>query len=170
MVRFLILLLLLFTVVFAEDKNLKFEKMIDYFIRENFKEFEIIGLVKIPESYLRQIPDDFDSVECKSKGNSGIYLYLSCYTKKNGEINGEIPITYRISQQRKDGSLIYVIQKNQKVNIMYINKNIKVQLLGAALESGKVGDYIRVKNISTGKEIKGKVIDSQTVLVESSGE
>lgn len=171
MVRILILgLILTFSFGFCDDKVSKFERMVDSYVKNNFKEFEIVNMVKIPESYIKKIPDDFDTVECKSKGDSGLYLYLSCFIFKNSQINGEIPITYRISRQKKDGSLTEVIQKNQKVNILYLNKSIKIQLIGTALESGKVGDYIKVRNISTGKELKGKVIDSQTVLIERDGD
>ena len=165
MLWFFILILAFFSVSFSADNIEKFKNLVDNYVKANFKEFEIVNMVKIPESYTKQIPEDFDSVECKSKGNSGLYLYLSCFAIKDGKILAEIPITYRITQQ-KEGKLIPVIQKNQKVNILYIKGAIKVQLLGIALDSGKEGDYIKVKNISTGKEIVGKVIDGQTVLVE----
>ncbi len=171
MVKVLFLgVVLTFSFGLCDDRLNKFESMVDSFVKENFKEFEILNMVKISSSYLKNIPDEFDSVECKSKGDSGLYLYLSCYTLKDGKVNGEIPVTYRISRQKKDGSLTGIIQKNQKVNILYINKSIKIQLLGTALESGKVGDYIKVKNISTGRELKGKVLDSQTVLIEDTGD
>jgi hypothetical protein len=167
MVRLFLTFILFFVgISLADDKVSKFESMVDNYVKQNFKEFEIINMVKIPESYIKQIPEDFDSVECKSKGNSGLYLYLSCFTYKDGKQSDEIPVTYRISQLNKDGSLTPVIHKNQKVNILYINGSIKIQLLGTALESGRVGSYIKVKNISTGKELIGKVIDQQTVLVE----
>lgn len=159
------LILAFFKFSFSSDNIEKFRTLVDNYVKANFKEFEIVNMVKIPESYTKQIPQDFDSVDCKSKGNSGLYLYLSCFVMKDDKKIAEIPITYRISQQ-KDGKLITVIQKNQKVNILYINGPIKIQLLGVALESGKEGDYIKVKNISTGKEIVGKVVDNQTVLVE----
>ncbi|WP_028950648.1 flagella basal body P-ring formation protein FlgA [Sulfurihydrogenibium subterraneum] len=165
MVWFFILILAFIKLSFSADNVEKFKNLVDNYVKTNFKEFEIVNMVKIPESYTKQITEDFDSVDCKSKGNSGLYLYLSCLVIEDGKTLAEIPVAYRISQQ-KDGKLILVIRKNQKVNILYMKGAIKVQLLGIALDNGKEGDYIKVKNISTGKEIVGKVIDGQTVLVE----
>jgi len=84
---------------------------------------------------------------------------------KDEEIVATIPITFRISATTK-----WAVVKNQKVSIVYLNKNIKIQMLGVALENGKEGDYIKVKNISTGKELVGKVISNDTVLIEASRE
>jgi flagella basal body P-ring formation protein FlgA len=84
---------------------------------------------------------------------------------KDEEIVATIPITFRILATTK-----WTIVKNQKVSIVYLNKNIKIQMLGVALENGKEGDYIKVKNISTGKELVGKVISNDTVLIEANRE
>jgi flagella basal body P-ring formation protein FlgA len=58
-----------------------------------------------------------------------------------------------------------VIQKGEVVNIVAENKKLKVQTRGKALEKGRMGDSIRVKNISSDREIVGKVVSGNTILV-----
>ncbi len=58
----------------------------------------------------------------------------------------------------------FLVKKNDKVKVIYSNKVIRVELIGQALENGEKGQIIKVKNISSGKKIKCKVIDRKTVL------
>ncbi len=65
----------------------------------------------------------------------------------------------------KEGSILkknqvipdYAVKKKDKVKVIYDKGFIRVELLGVALENGEVGETIRVKNLSSGKEIKCKV-------------
>lgn len=59
-----------------------------------------------------------------------------------------------------------VIQKGEIVNVVAENKKLVVRAKGKAMEKGKVGDSIRVKNPLSEKEIFGKVVDENTVLVK----
>jgi flagella basal body P-ring formation protein FlgA len=59
-----------------------------------------------------------------------------------------------------------VIQKGEIVNIVAENKKLMVQAKGKAMEKGRVGDSIRVKNTLSEKEIFGKVVDDNTILVK----
>jgi flagella basal body P-ring formation protein FlgA len=163
----IVLLFVLLTIFYvkAGERLEKAKNMALEYAKENFKDVEIIDVVKIPQSYEEKLSKDFNKVECKSKGKSSIYLYLDCTYLKDEEIVATIPITFRISATTK-----WTIVKNQKVSIVYLNKNIKIQMLGVALENGKEWDYIKVKNISTGKELVGKVISNDTVLIEANRE
>jgi flagellar basal body P-ring formation protein FlgA len=58
-----------------------------------------------------------------------------------------------------------LIQKGEIVNIIAENMRLTVQSKGKAMEKGKKGESIRVKNISSDKEITGKVINGNTILV-----
>ena len=58
-----------------------------------------------------------------------------------------------------------VVQKGDLVNIVLESPVIKVATPGEALEAGKLGETIRVKNISSKREIRAQVIDKQTVRV-----
>lgn len=59
-----------------------------------------------------------------------------------------------------------VIHKGEVVNIVAENKKLVVRTKGKAMEKGKVGDSIRVKNTLSEKEIFGKVVDDNTILVK----
>jgi len=59
-----------------------------------------------------------------------------------------------------------IIQKGEIVDIIAENKKLIVQTKGKALEKGKIGDSIKVKNTLSEKEIFGKVVDDNTILVK----
>ncbi len=57
----------------------------------------------------------------------------------------------------------FKVFKNRNVKILYSKGALNIELLGLALENGALGDIIRVKNISTNKVIKCKVVGPFTV-------
>ena len=59
-----------------------------------------------------------------------------------------------------------LIHRGDTVRIVVKLKNLKVTATGKALEDGRKGERIRVRNIATGKRITGIVLDEKTVLVE----
>lgn len=59
-----------------------------------------------------------------------------------------------------------IIQKGEVVDIIAENKKIMVRTKGKAMEKGKMGDSIKVKNTLSEKEIFGKVVDDNTILVK----
>jgi flagella basal body P-ring formation protein FlgA len=46
------------------------------------------------------------------------------------------------------------------------NKKLMVRAKGKAMEKGRVGESIRVKNTLSEKEVFGKVVDDNTILVK----
>lgn len=56
-----------------------------------------------------------------------------------------------------------MIRKNQIVDIIAIGRNFVVKARGIALQEGREGEKIKVKNISSKKILWGKVISSQEV-------
>ncbi len=59
-----------------------------------------------------------------------------------------------------------VIRRGEMVTIMIENSQILVKAKGKAEEPGRVGDKIRVKNLSSDREIVGRVADNGSVVVE----
>ncbi len=57
----------------------------------------------------------------------------------------------------------YAVKKRRSVKIVYQRGAIYIELLGLALQNGKVGDVIRVKNISTNKVLRCKVVRNGVV-------
>jgi len=57
----------------------------------------------------------------------------------------------------------FIVFKQKKVKIVYKKGAIKIELVGIALENGVKNQIIRVKNISTNRIIKCKVVSALTV-------
>jgi flagellar basal body P-ring formation protein FlgA len=58
------------------------------------------------------------------------------------------------------------VKRGQTVTILAQNKRLTVQVPGTAAQGGRRGDVIRVKNLSSGTELQGRIIDSGTVAVD----
>lgn len=58
----------------------------------------------------------------------------------------------------------FVVFRGRPVKVIYNSGAIHIELLGIPLENGALGDIIRVKNISTGKQLICKVIGKNTVV------
>ncbi len=60
---------------------------------------------------------------------------------------------------------IPVIKRGQNVVLLFDNGQLNIKTNGAAKESGPIGKYIKVINISSKKQVIGKIIDNHTVKV-----
>ncbi len=60
----------------------------------------------------------------------------------------------------------FVIKRNDLVNIVLEYKKLIVKAKGRAIDRGRIGDFIRVKNLTSQKEVLGKVTGSGIVKVE----
>ncbi|ACO03739.1 MULTISPECIES: flagellar basal body P-ring formation chaperone FlgA [Persephonella] len=58
----------------------------------------------------------------------------------------------------------YKVKRKDYVKVIYSRNSIRIEIQGVALENGKLGDLIKVKNISSGKVLICKVIGKDTVL------
>jgi flagellar basal body P-ring formation protein FlgA len=58
-----------------------------------------------------------------------------------------------------------VVHRGDMVRIVLESPLIKMSTPGEALEAGKPGDTIRVKNTSSKREVRAQVIDKQTVRI-----
>jgi flagella basal body P-ring formation protein FlgA len=59
-----------------------------------------------------------------------------------------------------------VIRRGETVTIVGENKQLVIKTKGKAEDSGRVGDKIRVKNLSSEREVVGRVADNGTIVVE----
>jgi flagella basal body P-ring formation protein FlgA len=59
-----------------------------------------------------------------------------------------------------------VIRRGETVTIVGENKQLVVRTKGKAEDNGRVGEKIRVKNLSSDREVVGRVADNGTVIVE----
>jgi flagella basal body P-ring formation protein FlgA len=58
------------------------------------------------------------------------------------------------------------IDVGKEVTIVLSEELLQITAPGRCLQSGSAGDYIKVKNQATGKVLKARVIDSQSVAVD----
>lgn len=58
------------------------------------------------------------------------------------------------------------VQRGEIVNIVAENKKLLLLLKGKMIDKGRIGDMVRVKNISSGKEIVGRVTAHNVVSID----
>jgi flagella basal body P-ring formation protein FlgA len=59
-----------------------------------------------------------------------------------------------------------LVKKGDRVTVVVENVHFKITCMGEVKEEGRAGDRIKVTNISSKREVYGRVLDSQTVLVD----
>jgi flagellar basal body P-ring formation protein FlgA len=59
-----------------------------------------------------------------------------------------------------------LVQRGEIVSIVAENGRLVIQVSGKAMDKGRMGETIRVKNLTSGKEVYGKVTGSNVVSVE----
>jgi flagella basal body P-ring formation protein FlgA len=59
-----------------------------------------------------------------------------------------------------------LVKKGDRVTLVVENVHFKITCMGEVKEEGRAGDRIKVANISSKREVYGRVLDSQTVLVD----
>jgi len=59
-----------------------------------------------------------------------------------------------------------LIHRGDPVTITAINSAIRVSIKGIAIENGKLGDRIRVKNLSSSQIIDAKIVAKQQVEIK----
>ena len=60
----------------------------------------------------------------------------------------------------------FAVQRGDTVDIVADNKRLSVQAKGITLEKGKLGDRVRVKNLTSDKEVVGRVTGNGVVRVD----
>jgi flagellar basal body P-ring formation protein FlgA len=118
----------------------------------------------------------------KSTGKKGDILTASDIAEKDTFLTGATAypgsrsevIGKRLRKELPAGTVItsqvledqILVQTGEIVNVTAENPRLSIHTSGKALDRGKMGDTVRVKNLTSGKEIYGKVTGSSTVTVE----
>ncbi len=58
------------------------------------------------------------------------------------------------------------LQRGDMVNIVLEGKGLLVRTKGKAIDKGRIGDTVRVKNVASGREVMGKVASGGTVVIQ----
>lgn len=59
-----------------------------------------------------------------------------------------------------------IIHSGHLVTLVYETGRLRVEAQGQALEAGKIGETVRVKNLSSGEILQGRVINSRIVAIQ----
>jgi len=127
------------------------EKKRIYVLKENMKRGEIITEDKIAyrdvilREDIKDYPVDLDEVLGK---------------RLKRDLNASSPITKGVLEDH------FVIKRNDIVSIVMENKKLMVKAKGRAIDRGRIGDVIRVKNLTSQKEITGRVVSDGVVTVD----
>jgi flagellar basal body P-ring formation protein FlgA len=93
------------------------------------------------------------------------YEYPSSVEDLTGKVlKRDIPASTVITYQMVEDSI--AVQRGDIVDIIAESKKILVSAKGKIIDKGRMGDTVRVKNISSGKEILGRVVAHNTVAVD----
>ena len=58
-----------------------------------------------------------------------------------------------------------VVRRGSRVVLAYETARLRVEVGGQAMDGGRVGDLIRVKNVGSGRIVQGQIVDGRTVRV-----
>jgi flagella basal body P-ring formation protein FlgA len=61
--------------------------------------------------------------------------------------------------------LDYDVEKGLPVSLIYHSKTFSLETQGVALEDGQVGDTIAIKNLHSGRQLRGQVVEKNLVRV-----
>ncbi len=94
---------------------------------------------------------------------------MTAYPASRGEVIGkrlrrDLPAGTVLTPQAIEDPIL--IQTGEVVHIIAENPRLVIHTNGKALDRGRMGETIRVKNLNSGKEILGKVTGGNTVTVE----
>ena len=82
---------------------------------------------------------------------------------------------YRLKRNLSRGNILTLrsiepvpdIDVGREVSILFNDRLFQISAPGRALQAGSVGDIVKVKNLSSGRIVRARVIDKNTVSIES---
>ena len=91
---------------------------------------------------------------------------------RKGNAEPESPLFTSITEDRGatlhlplKGELRQLVRRGARVEILARHGSLQVRMAGKALQNGSRGQRIRVRNLSSGREISGEVIASGVIQV-----
>ena len=134
-------------------KSEELKEKTERFLKENFKGIEIVNVsaplsVKVPKGCK-------ESLEVVSKSDK--YFRVRWKFTDNGRVVKSFVVSVKVNPH-------YLVKRGNPVKVVYVKGPIKIEIIGIALENGREGDIIKVKNPSTGKILPCRVVGENVVL------
>ncbi len=94
-------------------------------------------------------------------------LYIQPYTTVGEAVGKQASRAIEVNEIFNSSmvKLPKVVFRGRAVSLIYETSKVKVRTLGQAMEDGRVGDIIRVKNPSSGQLVQGLILDARNVRV-----
>ena len=141
------------------DENL-YRRVICYYRVQVFEKVLVAGMDLGLEKTIA--PNAVHVEEREISGGQGRYL------EKFEDIAGRVPIRYIHMGQPIEQNMLQnpvVIHTGAPVRLVTNHKGIQVSAEGIALQKGRVGGRIKVRNAHSSRILQGKVIDASTVEI-----
>lgn len=132
-------------------------------IRAEVRIFDDVMVTSRPLAYLEPITPDAVRVERREVGS----LFARPYTKLEDVTTRQAARAIRVNQILTPAlvQLPQVTRPGSPVTLVYETARLRIEVPGEAVEGGKIGDVIRVKNLSSGQLLEGQLIGAHIVMV-----
>ena len=144
--------------IFVDDKL--YRRVICYYRVQVFEKVLVAGASLPLESVIS--PSSVRVEEREVMGAKGRYL------TKPEELKGRVPIRYIQMGQPIEQNMLrnpVVIHSGAPVRLVASYHGVEVSAEGVALQKGRIGEVIKVRNAKSAKTLRGKVIDAATVKI-----
>lgn len=93
---------------------------------------------------------------------------LSAVFKSRADLEGRVARRTLVPGQPITRDAIrasYVVTQGQRVSIQFQSESISIVMTGTAVQSGSAGDVISVRNTDTGRLVRARITDAETLTV-----
>lgn len=136
---------------------------INFSVRSEIKIFEDIVIASRPLAFQEIINTDAVRLERRELTAAQQRPFVRVNDVVGKQATRAIAANELLSQGMVDRPM--VLRRGSAITMVYETAGLRVEAPGLAEEGGKTGDFILVKNPSSGKSLRGKVIDERTVVV-----
>ena len=145
--------------IFVDDKL--YRRVICYYRVQVFEKVLVAGANLALETVIS--PNAVRVEEREVQGAKGRYL------TKVEELEGRVPVRFiRMGQPIEQNMLQnpVVVHSGAPVHLITNYNGVEVSAEGVALQKGRIGAVIKVRNARSSKTLRGRVIDASTVKIE----
>jgi len=134
-----------------------------FWARAEVQIFDEVMVTSRPLAYLEAITTENVRLERREIGT----LFTRPFTKIEEVADRQAARAIQVNQILTPTmvQLPQVVRPGSPVTLVYESARLRVEAAGQAVEGGKVGDVIRVKNLSSGQILEGQVTSSRIVII-----
>lgn len=132
-------------------------------VRSEIKIFEDVVVAFRPLAYQEIVNADAVRLERRELASAQLRPFVRLEDVLGKQATRAIAANELLSQGMVDRPLL--LRRGSAITMIYESAGLRIEAPGLAEEGGKAGDFILVKNPSSGKSLRGKVLDERTVAV-----